>query len=68
MQGLIDDRLYRYALAGVGILLTWLLYRTILRKQHPPTFPGPKGLPLIGNAHQLGKNQWIQYTGMDMKP
>jgi cytochrome P450 len=68
LQSLLQDPLtdtispYRASAAVVGTFFTYLVYKRLTKKQEAPLFDGPKGLPLIGNAHQLGKNQWLTYT------
>lgn len=48
-------------LAGIVIVLAfWLIKRT--NQPQNPLPPGPKGLPLIGNVHQMPKGQeWLTY-------
>lgn len=54
---------YQYALIGAGTLTLWFLIRSTFRKPTLPEFDGPRGLPLLGNIHQLGEKQWLKYTG-----
>lgn len=46
---------------GLGASLVYVLHRSI-RRSRLNYFPGPRGLPVIGNALQLGAFPWLQMT------
>lgn len=46
---------------GLGALVVYLIHRSI-RRSRLQYFPGPKGIPILGNALQLGAFPWLQLT------
>ena len=51
-----------------SVVCICFVYVFLVRSRKPggsqqSRFQGPPGLPLLGNIHQIRKNQWLQYTG-----
>ena len=54
-----------YSLILVGVLLTTFAIYTRYKNRPPPgtrPAPGPAGIPLLGNAHQMGQQPYHQIT------
>lgn len=66
----IENPLQFLAVVAIFVPLIYVLCNEVVRKQaRVPGLDGPKGLPLIGNLHQIRKNaaetyrQWARSHG-----
>lgn len=46
----------------MGLLVAVFFVRHHIQKKIYPLHPGPRGYPIIGNALQMGRFPWLQYT------
>ncbi|KAJ7586756.1 putative CyP450 monooxygenase [Mycena floridula] len=52
-------------LAGVGLMLLWLLLQSFRKRIPFPYPPGPKGLPFLGNIDIPPEHQWLRLTELN---